>query len=246
MKTAIRLDDISPDMDLNKFYRIKAILDECGIKPLIGVVPYNEDPNLHRSETMPSFGAFLQQLQNEGYVIALHGYHHVYTTKKGGLFPLNHFSEYAGVAYDRQMKMIRAGREALEKMGISTDIFMAPAHSYDHNTLKALKENGFTAVTDGFGERPYIRCGLTFYPIAVKKSDCFSKKEGYTTFVIHANSIEENEFAYYEKMIKDHKDSFISYTEYREVPARKCSLASICKEYATAVLKHLAVRIRTR
>ena len=49
MQIAIRLDDITPDMDWERFLAFKEILDGCGIKPLIGVVPDNRDENLHLS-----------------------------------------------------------------------------------------------------------------------------------------------------------------------------------------------------
>ena len=46
MKIAIRLDDISYDMNWEKFLRFKRLLDNPGIKPLIGVIPDNGDPML--------------------------------------------------------------------------------------------------------------------------------------------------------------------------------------------------------
>ncbi len=75
--------------------------------------------------------------------MAMHGYQHIYGTSKGGIFPLNHFSEFAGEPLEEQRKKIAAGRQILENHGVHTDIFMAPGHSYDRNTLTALMENGF-------------------------------------------------------------------------------------------------------
>ena len=48
MKIAVRMDDIAPGMDWKKFNDFKELLDEYGIKPLIGVVPDNQDDNLER------------------------------------------------------------------------------------------------------------------------------------------------------------------------------------------------------
>ena len=67
--------------------------------------------------------------------------------------------------------IIDAVREIIS--GIQADIFMAPGHTYDKNTLKVLKECGFTHVTDGFWKTPYLRQGLTFLPISEKKSKVF-------------------------------------------------------------------------
>ena len=46
-KISIRMDDITPDMDWTKFMRFKALCDKYRIRPLVGVVPDNQDPNLH-------------------------------------------------------------------------------------------------------------------------------------------------------------------------------------------------------
>ena len=46
MRIAVRMDDITPDMDWQKFDRFKALLDSYGVKPLIGVVPDNKDEKL--------------------------------------------------------------------------------------------------------------------------------------------------------------------------------------------------------
>ena len=244
MKTAIRMDDITPDMDFDKFYRFKKILDTYQIKPLIGVVPFNKDKNLQRSSYRNNFGEFLSDLVNDGYVVALHGYHHEYTSSKGGLFPLNHFSEYAGVPYEKQAQMLREGKEQLQKWGIDTDIFMAPAHTFDENTLKALKENGFRAITDGFGNVPYRRSGLVFYPIAKRRTDCVSDKQGYSTLVIHANTIEEDEFKKYENLIANNKDHFISYVEYLQVEPENRTIFKNMTEYMLALFKYILVSLR--
>ena len=89
-----------------------------------------------------SWAAYLRALKDDGWVIALHGFNHLYTTDKKGLFPLNNFSEFAGVEYFTQLNMIKKGLERLKEWGIETDIFMAPGHTYDMNTLKALLASG--------------------------------------------------------------------------------------------------------
>lgn len=244
MKTAIRMDDITPDMDFEKFYRVKKMLDTYQIKPLIGVVPYNQDFNLKKNPVLEDFSGFLKLLQSEGYEIALHGCYHVYTTSKKGMFPLNDFSEYAGVSYEKQDEMIRKGKARLQEWGIETDIFMAPAHTYDKNTLKALAANGFKRITDGFGTKPYIRSGLTFYPIAAKRSECFSDKEGYTTLVLHANMMEEKDFQRLEQQLKENKGKFIPYSGYLNVDAKKRGMMGNLVEYITAMAKYVLVRVR--
>jgi len=246
MITAIRMDDITSDMDFDKFQRVKKILDTYQIKPLIGVVPFNKDNNLKRASACEDFPGFLRKLQAEGYTIALHGCYHVYTTDNKGIFPLNNFSEYAGISYETQREMLRNGKEQLEEWGIDTDIFMAPAHTFDKNTLKALKELGFRGVTDGFGSAPYIREGLTFYPISKKSSHCFSDKKGYTTLVLHANTMEEKDFVRLEKQLGLYAKNFISYSDYLKVPAKKRGFIGNLMEYMLATMKYILVKVRNR
>ena len=240
------MDDITPDMDFEKFNRVKRMLDTYQVKPLIGVVPFNRDSNLTHSPVSEDFAGFLKGVQQEGFEIALHGCYHLYTTKKKGLFPINNFSEYAGVSYKEQDDMICKGMSKLKEWGIDTDIFMAPAHTFDKNTLKVLKKNGLKAVTDGFGKKPYIRNGLLFYPIAIKRSDCFSDKEGYTTLVLHSNMMNEKDFELLETLLKDNQEKLISYSEYRKVKAQKRTFFGHLVEYVIAMTKYFLVRLRER
>ena len=145
-KISIRMDDITPDMDWTKFMRFKALCDKYRIRPLVGVVPDNQDPNLHLGKPSDApggdFWGYMRELEKEGWCIAQHGVTHIYTTKKMGCFPLNRLSEFAGTGYERQYRALERGKEILASHGISTDIFMAPAHSFDRDTIKALKKIG--------------------------------------------------------------------------------------------------------
>ena len=102
MNIAIRMDDITPDMDWAKFLRFKELCDLYQVKPLIGVVPENMDENLHIDEPgnapIRDFWGYIRELQKEGWSVAQHGVTHIYTTKKMGCFPLNRFSEFAGIS----------------------------------------------------------------------------------------------------------------------------------------------------
>lgn len=46
----IRLDDITPDMDWEKFERLAALFEQYQIHPIIGVVPDNQDKTLRIRE----------------------------------------------------------------------------------------------------------------------------------------------------------------------------------------------------
>ena len=244
MKIAIRMDDITPDMDYTKFLRFKELCDLYEIKPLIGVVPDNRDENLHKEEAHKDFWNFIRELQNNGWSVALHGYRHIYTSKRMGCFPLNRLSEFAGKSFDEQFQMLQFGKNFLKKNGVLTDTFMAPAHSFDKNTIKALKQLGFSKITDGFGDAPYSKWGMVFYPISFKQSQSLEKQDGYTTFVVHSNTMNDKDFERYEKMFAEHKEDLISYSELFKITPTKRTIVESIKEYLMAITKFLLVNVK--
>ncbi|MDE6055415.1 MAG: DUF2334 domain-containing protein [Lachnospiraceae bacterium] len=250
MKISIRMDDITPDMDWAKFMRFKALCDQYHIKPLIGVVPDNMDENLHMNapETAPvsDFWQYLRELEKDGWCMAQHGVTHIYTTQKMGCFPLNRLSEFAGIGYEQQYEALKRGKKILTDHGIRTDVFMAPAHSFDRNTIKALKKLGFRRLTDGFGDYPYIRFGMVFYPISYKQSSVLKNraKKGYTTFVVHANTMNDKDFERYEQIFSTHRDRLVSYAGLLELTPRKRGVFGNVREYLMAFTKFVLVSIR--
>lgn len=174
------MDDITPDMDWEKFLRFKELCDRYQVRPLVGVVPDNRDACLHITEPeaapINDFWNYLTDLEKEGWCIAQHGVTHIYTTKRMGCFPLNRLSEFAGIAYGKQYEALKRGRDILREHGIRTDMFMAPAHSFDRNTIRALKKLGFRRMTDGFGDRPYLRQGMIFYPISYRQESVLANR----------------------------------------------------------------------
>ena len=245
MKITIRMDDITPDMDWTKFDRFKAILDKNNIKPLIGVVPFNKDEKLRKNPPRQDFWEYIARLQQQGWVVAMHGFNHVYTTKKAGLFPISDKSEFAGLSYSVQDEMIREGKRILKGKGIITDVFMAPSHSYDKNTLKALKKNGFHRITDGFGEEPYEMDGMVFYPISIKKSKTIeSKSEGIVSFVYHTNTMDDKDFENFEKLFS--KAEIVSFNEFLHYKSKVRGLRDETMEFVLAKAKYTAVRLRRK
>ncbi len=244
MKISIRMDDITPDMDWGNFRFFQELFEKNKVMPLIGIVPENMDDNLKKDVPREDFFEEIRKLEKKGCCIAMHGCNHLYCTDKGGMFPLNKFSEFAGLPYDEQYRKLEYGKRILEKNGIVTDIFMAPAHSYDRNTLKALKELGFTKITDGFGSKPYIYNGMTFYPISFKLSRSLKKSKGYTTMVIHANTINDADKAFYERLFEEHGKDMISYGDYLRVAPVSRGFFGSKVEYMLAVSKRILVGMR--
>lgn len=240
MKIAIRLDDVTPDMDWARFERFCGMMDARGIRPLLGIVPDHHDPKLRIDPPREDFWDYVKALRDEkGYTLCMHGCHHVYTTDKGGLLPLNRQSEFAGVPYEEQRDLLQKGKRILASHGIETDLFMAPAHTYDLNTLRALKSCGFAGLTDGFGSRPYVYEDLLFYPISWRRSDSLKKTDGYTTFVVHCSAMEESDFASWEKILAEQE--IISYEELLAQDAVRRGAFGRAGEYVMAAAKRALV-----
>lgn len=205
-----RLDDITPDMDWDKFYRVKAIFDKYKVKPLIGVVPQNADPGLSRGEYHEDFWEYIASLQKNGWLIAQHGFRHLYETKNSGLLGLKQASEFAGLPYEAQYEKIKNGREILQKHGLDATIFMAPGHTYDKNTLKALKKLGFICVTDGYTDIPYYTKGLLFVPC---RSSQPKLSGGVDTICLHCNELKEGDYRELENFLERHASSVLPFAE---------------------------------
>lgn len=246
MKIAVRMDDITPDMNWENFEFFQSLFDEAEITPLLGIVPENRDENLKREAPNRDFYKVMEELKKKGYSFAMHGCYHLYTTKSGGVFPLNHFSEFAGLPFEKQKQMLILGKEKLKEYGIETDIFMAPGHSYDKNTLKALRELGFTKITDGFGKKPYTSREITFYPIAFHLGSSLKKKKGMTTMVIHSNTVTETDKERYHKIFTEYGKDMISYSEYLKEKSVERTVLGRAAEYMAAQVKFVLTSVKTK
>jgi predicted deacetylase len=217
-KCTIRLDDITPNMNWENFFKVKEILDKHDIKPLIGVVPDNKDPKLNIDYSGPEFWGYIKDLQKSGWTIAQHGYQHKYVTTCSGILGINNRSEFAGLKYEEQLEKLKLGRKILEDKGIKSDIFMAPSHSYDKETLKALKVADFKIVTDGYTKYPYKENDLLFIPSKIPMLINF---DGIETVCLHTNTITTENIILLDKRLYEFREFMVSYSE----------MINICNEY---------------
>lgn len=188
-----RLDDITPCMDWDRFSALLSLLRAHHVKPLLGVIPDNQDKSIDVSPPYPDFWGVMRRLQDEDAVdFAQHGYQHILcsTPKAAILGPdlgIKEMSEFAGFPYEVQRSKISHGKRILEQHGILTSTWMAPNHTFDNNTLKALHHEGFCSVTDGVAIYPYAESGLTFIPQQSWKPRWMPC--GVQTICIHTNEI---------------------------------------------------------
>ena len=79
MKTGFlfRLDDIAPNMRWDMMHKVKKLFNTYDIKPILGVIPKNEDKEL-KTYPMCTFNFWneMKNLKNQEWEIAMHGYEH--------------------------------------------------------------------------------------------------------------------------------------------------------------------------
>ncbi len=160
----LRFDDISPTMNWRVWDRIEPMLHAHGIKPLLAVVPDNQDTKLMVEPPRADFWERVRAWQAAGWCIALHGYQHRYETRDGGLMGINAYSEFAGLAEPVQREKLRLALAIFSAQGVRADAWVAPAHSFDVTTVRLLLEQGIETISDGFYFRPVRRLGALWVP----------------------------------------------------------------------------------
>lgn len=214
-KYLIRLDDACPTMDSQKWGRMEQILDKYGIKPMAGIIPHNEDPDQLIDNPDIVFWDKMKSWEAKGWALALHGFNHCLTSNKGmsGLNPMWARSEFAGESLDVQKQKIGDGVTILKQNGINPKYFFAPAHTYDANTLKALKEcSDIRMISDTIATMPY-RDG-DFVMIPQLGGHCSEMKiPGIWTFCLHPSTMKDANFEATEAFINAHQDEFISFSD---------------------------------
>ena len=222
----LRFDDICPTMSWSQWYKAKSLMDKAGVVALLGVVPDCQDPALEIDVAKKGFWDYIKDLKTKGFTIAMHGYQHVFDLEANGLVTKNKISEFAGLPYDIQLEKIKKGKQILNSHGIDTDVFFAPAHSYDDNTLRALASCGFHYVSDGLSSKPYVRHGIKMLPCRSGGIPSITGKNGYLTAVVHAHewlrkekAIESSRF---EQLLSNNSTDIVSFDDFKNWQSSNC------------------------
>lgn len=209
----IRLDDASPFMDGNKWQRIEDVLTKYGIKPLVGIIPDNKDTQTMTENEDISFWEKARRWEQNGWSICLHGYDHVYISNDGleGLNPMWSRSEFSGVPFSIQCEKIKKGIDILEGHNLHPKCFFAPSHTFDENTLRALKDcSSIRFVSDMIATKPFQYYGLTFVPCQMGVLRRMPIP-GYWCACYHPNQMSDEDFNALEDFIKSHHQDFVSF-----------------------------------
>ncbi len=206
-KYILRLDDACPTMDRDKWDRLEELLRLYNIKPIVSVIPKNEDENLKLHSEDKFFWKKVKQWELDGWSIALHGYEHLYKTNEAGLVPINHKSEFSGLAYEIQRKKITSGFKIFQENNINCKIWVAPGHSFDKNTIKALLDvTNIRIISDGIAFKQYYDLSMYWIPQQLWKAR--KMLFGTWTICLHPSTMTEYQFQQLESFLKDNYSSF--------------------------------------
>jgi predicted deacetylase len=209
----IRLDDASEYMDVEAWNKMEILLDKYNIKPIVGIIPNNQDDTLvSRYNKDLEFWNKAKTWRRKDWAIALHGYTHVCLSNSGGINPVNLRSEFAGVALEEQRKKIASGIRILQAHDLNAKIFFAPSHTFNLNTLEALRlESDIKIISDTIANNIYKERGFYFIPQQSGNARRLPFKV--TTFCYHPNVMSEEDFKILEDFIQQNRNNIGGFQE---------------------------------
>lgn len=211
----IRLDDACPTMNHSKWKRMEGILERYGIKPLVGVIPHNEDQTQQIAPADEVFWDHVKAWMKKDWSIALHGYNHNYASNDGmkGLNPMWARSEFAGLPLEAQREKIRKGVAIMREHDINPKYFFAPSHTFDNVTLEALRlESDIRVISDTIGRYPY-KNGVFWYIPQILGHCAKMPFTGIFTFCFHPNTMSDVAFEALENFLKTYRKQFVGFDD---------------------------------
>jgi len=207
----IRLDDIAENMNWDLMERSEILFDKYKVKPVLGVIPNNQDKDLLSHPRRNNFWDLVRNWKNKGWKISMHGFTHVYDSKsnKKDYFGHDGGSEFCGHPLDIQTQRIKDGLKKFKEENIEIKSFFAPNHTYDSNTFTALKNSGINEIIDGYGLMPYIENEIKFIPQLLYKVHMLPF--GIQSTQIHLNYWNESDFNNFETFVENNQKKIISY-----------------------------------
>ena len=209
----IRLDDIAENMNWHLMERSEVLFDKFKVKPILGVIPLNQDEELLSYPRKENFWDLVRNWKKKGWNISMHGLSHVYDidTRKKDYFKYGGKSEFFGHSLEMQMLKIKDGLSKFKNENIGIRSFYAPNHTYDRNTFAALKNSGISEIIDGYGLMPYTDNNIKFIPQLFYKT--YALPFGIQTTQIHLNYWKQEDFDDFEKFILNNLSKIITYDQ---------------------------------
>lgn len=214
----VRFDDICPTMNWEIWEQVESILQQNGIKPILAVIPDNQDKKLQVDPPKADFWERVRSWQRQGWTIALHGYQHVFESSNSGLIGINSYSEFAGLSYDIQRHKVERALSIFSREGICADAWVAPAHTFDVITVQILGAFGVKVISDGFYCRPVSRMGAFWIPQQMWRFR--PMPSGVWTICFHHNRFKASDVEQLKADIEKYKQAFVTVDELLHNPVK--------------------------
>jgi predicted deacetylase len=179
-------------MDQLKWNRLEELFDTACIRPIVAVVPDNQDPELNRDPSDPFFWDTVHRWQKKGWAIAMHGYQHRFhlVDRHKLLLPFYDRSEFGGLSYAEQAKKIRLSWDLFKAQVVEPTVWIAPAHCFDKTTLDALRdETSIRIVSDGIALDQFSEQG--FFWVPQQLWELAPRRYGLWTVCLHPSSMSQ-------------------------------------------------------
>lgn len=207
----LRFDDLCPTMSRERWQRLLTIVTRHALRPILAVIPDNQDSELEIDDADPEFWNRMRGLEANGATIAMHGYRHLCESSGKSIFGLHRDSEFAGIDEATQRKWIQAGLSILRGHGLSPQLFVAPRHGFDRATLSALASEGLGFISDGFSTRPFTRHSVVWIPQQLWEP--VNKSSGLWTICIHTNTAHSALADKLDSFLRQSAEHFVSFDD---------------------------------
>jgi predicted deacetylase len=187
-------------------------LIESNIKPILAVVPDNQDPVLQVAPPVDDFWQRVRRWQDLGWTIALHGYQHLYVAKAGGLVSRRKKSEFASLSSPVQEEKLRRGMEIFAREGIKSHVWIAPGNAFDETTVSLLPRFGIDIVSAGWFWGPFIGPHKMIW-MPCQLSTLRSVPSGVWSVCYHHNSWGRFDLSRFLKRLKRYREKIVSLEE---------------------------------
>jgi len=152
-------------MNWDLWSEIETALVGKNLKPILAVVPDNQDQALKVQPAVEDFWDRVRGWQARGWTVALHGYQHRYVTHHAGIVTVKKKSEFAGLPAAEQEAKLRSGVGVFAQHGIKSRVWIAPSNCFDAVTVSLLPAVGISIICDGHFRFPFVcRRGLFWVP----------------------------------------------------------------------------------
>ena len=208
----MRLDDASEYWNTEKWKRMHSLLNNYNIRPLVAIIPdfqdFAEKKPSSDEEYLPTINKWVHE---DGWEPCLHGCTHQIFPAKCLLNPIHTYSEFCGLSLETQCEKIRRGLEQFRlKIKADPRVFIAPCHTYDQNTIKALrKESNIRIISDTVANDVYYHD--EFYYIPLQSGMVRRLPFSLVTFCYHPNTMNDQQFLSLEEFLERHHRKFVSF-----------------------------------